>query len=148
MTTKKWYNDGVRFQCQGSGNCCTSRGEYGYVFLTLQDRKNIAKLLKISTLSFTKKYCDKFNGVFHLKEDKKNPDCLFLEGKRCQIYTARPTQCKTWPFWPEVMSPKAWSKEVVSFCPGVGKGPVIKADKIAKILEEQSVWEERLLSGK
>lgn len=148
MTKTDWWKQGVRFQCQGSGNCCTSRGEYGFVFLTLQDRKNMAKLLKVSTTVFTKKYCDKLNGVFHLKEDKKNPDCLFLKGKRCTVYAARPTQCKTWPFWPEVMNAKTWNKEVVGFCPGIGKGPKISGTQIEKILKEQTLWEDKLIQGK
>ena len=28
-------------------------------------------------------------------------------------------QCRTWPFWPENMSSKAWTS-IAAFCPGVG----------------------------
>lgn len=132
-----WWAEGVRFQCQGSGKCCTSHGEFGFVFLTLEDRRRIAQHLGTSTSAFTRKYCALYHGAYHLNEDLKNPDCLFLKGKRCGIYEARPTQCRTWPFWPEVMSPKAWKKEVVSFCPGVGKGPVVSPVKIRKQMFEQ-----------
>ena len=142
-----WWQEGVRFQCQGSGKCCTSHGEYGFVFLTRADRQRMAKHLKISTLSFTKKYCEKFNGAFHLIEDPKNTDCMFLKNKRCSIYEARPTQCRTWPFWPEVMNAKTWNKEVLGFCPGVGKGPVIPVDKIKKALKEQSQAEDKIIMG-
>ena len=44
--------NGLKFECQGSGKCCTSHGEYGFVFLTLNDRQRIAKHFKISTLHF------------------------------------------------------------------------------------------------
>jgi Fe-S-cluster containining protein len=133
-----WWHDGVRFQCQGSGKCCTSHGEYGFVYLNLKDRQRMAKFLKLSTAAFTKKYCDKRDGFFHLKERRDNPDCLFLKSKRCGVYEARPTQCRTWPFWPEVLEPKAWKKDVVAFCPGVGKGPVVPAASIQKMLDEQA----------
>ena len=144
-TEKPWWQDGVRFECQGSGKCCTSHGEYGFVFVSPADRKRFAKHLKISTRSFSKKYCDTLNGVYHLKEDPKNPDCMFLIGKRCSVYDARPAQCRTWPFWPEVMNAKTWKKEVVTFCPGLGKGPKISAASIKKNLAEQSEAEDAML---
>jgi len=136
-TKNKWWANGIRFECQGSGKCCTSHGEFGFVFLTLEDRRRFAKHLKISTSAFTKKYCDQQGSFYHLKEDPKNLDCMFLKNKRCSVYEARPIQCRTWPFWPEVMSAKAWSKEVAAFCPGVGKGPLISSEKIASALKEQ-----------
>ena len=133
-----WYEEGIRFECQGSGQCCTSHGEYGFVFVSLEDRRQLAKALKISTLHFTKKYCDKnSDGHWHLKEIKGQPDCLFLKQKSCTVYQARPCQCRTWPFWPEVMSPKKWSKEVAAFCPGVGKGPLRSLKEIQGQLQIQ-----------
>ncbi|MGZ5280435.1 MAG: YkgJ family cysteine cluster protein, partial [Pseudobdellovibrionaceae bacterium] len=54
---------------------------------------------------------------------------------------ARPIQCRTWPFWPDVMNAKTWKKEVVTFCPGVGKGPIISAAKIRKVMKEQALSE-------
>ncbi|MFP5520514.1 MAG: YkgJ family cysteine cluster protein [Bdellovibrionia bacterium] len=132
-----WWHEGVRFECQGSGKCCTSHGEFGYVFMTPEDRRRMAKVLKMSTSAFTKKFCQRTQGVWHLKEDPKNPDCMFLKEKRCSVYEGRPTQCRTWPFWPEVMNAKAWSKDVKAFCPGVGKGKIIPREKIEKELEIQ-----------
>lgn len=139
MSIKRpFYEDGLKFQCQGSGNCCTSHGEFGFVFLTLEDRRRFAKHLNISTAAFTKQYCDIKDGVWHLKEDPKDPDCMFLKNKRCSVYEARPTQCRTWPFWPEVLTPKAWTKEVASFCPGVGKGKLWSKQEIETIAAEDS----------
>jgi Fe-S-cluster containining protein len=138
FTGKEWWREGVRFECTGSGKCCTSHGEFGFVFLSLEDRQRFAKYLKISTAEFTKKYCEKSDeGIWRLKEDAGNPDCMFLKGKSCGVYEARPTQCRTWPFWPEVMSAKAWAKDVKAFCPGVGRGPVISGDQIEQQMREQ-----------
>lgn len=137
MSKKKWWSEGVRFECQGSGRCCLSRGEYGHVYLTSKDRRALAKLLKLSTREFTKTYCELDDGSYQLKEDTGREDCIFLEGKRCGVYEARPTQCRTWPFWPEHMGAKQWAREVAAFCPGVGKGPVIAPERIQTILDEQ-----------
>ena len=102
----------------------------------------MAKHLKMRTSDFSRKHCEKVADAFRLKEE--TPDCRFLEGKRCGIYEARPTQCRTWPFWPDVMSAKTWKKEVASFCPGVGKGRIWSKEEIQKILDEQTRSEDAL----
>lgn len=137
FTGKEWWRKGLRFSCTGSGKCCTSHGEYGFVYLTLEDRKRFAKYFKMRTNDFTRKYCEKTGGIWHLREDKAEPDCQFLDVNRCGVYEARPTQCRTWPFWPEVMNAKTWKKEVKSFCPGVDKGKVISGKEIERQLKEQ-----------
>jgi hypothetical protein len=39
MTKKnKFYKEGIRFECQGEGKCCVTRGRYGYVYLSFNDR--------------------------------------------------------------------------------------------------------------
>ena len=103
---KKIYEKGIKFQCQGSANCCVSRGSYGFVFLSKNDLSKIAKFFKISLIDFKKKYCQTTEGFIHLKEVRENGDCIFLDNKRCSIYKARPTQCRTWPFWAENMNSK------------------------------------------
>jgi Fe-S-cluster containining protein len=143
---KPFLNDGVKFQCQGSGKCCTSHGEFGFVFLTLKDRRATAKYLEISTREFTLNYCEKKNDFFHLIERPNNPDCLFFKNKCCGIYPARPTQCRTWPFWPEIMNAKAWKKEIVQFCPGANKGKVWTYPEIKEQMDKQKKSEKELHS--
>lgn len=140
---KKWWHDGVRFKCQGSGKCCVSRGEYGYVYMTKEDRIRMAKALGMTTSAFTRQYCQKQDGIYHLID---GPDgmCSFLDDHKCSIYEGRPTQCRTWPFWPEVMNAKVWQEEVATFCPGVGKGRIWQKDEIASLLKEQDDSENSL----
>jgi Fe-S-cluster containining protein len=144
----EWWESGVRFECQGSGQCCVSRGEYGFVYMNLDDRRRMAKTLKMSTSAFTKKYCKKTDGVWHLV-DGPTADCLFLkDGNRCAVYKGRPEQCRTWPFWPEVMNAKTWKKEVASYCPGVGKGRLYSAQEIRELLQKQESAETKLVHGR
>lgn len=142
-----WYKDGIQFECQGSGGCCVSHGEYGFVYVTLEDRQNMAKLRGLSTAEFTREFCVKSDGLFRLI-DGADKACVFLNKKRCTIYEARPMQCRTWPFWPETMSPKAWARDVKAFCPGVGKGRTWSKTEIDAALEEQKKWEHDLTHGK
>jgi Fe-S-cluster containining protein len=97
----------------------------------------MAKHLGLTTRQFTATYCEKTGGYFHLKETGK--DCRFLQNKQCTVYEGRPTQCRTWPFWPENLSAKAWSREVAAFCPGVGKGRTYSAEEI-QALAKQDSW--------
>ena len=39
---------GIRFECQGSGNCCVSRGTYGFVYLSKKDIKKLSDGFKIT----------------------------------------------------------------------------------------------------
>ena len=146
-TKPPWWNDGIRFQCQGSGNCCMSRGQYGFVYMTRTDRSRMANSMNLRMSDFTKRYCTKTDGLYHLK-DGDGPDCLFLKDRQCSVYEGRPEQCRTWPFWPEVMNAKSWVKEVAAFCPGVGKGPLRSSEEIAAALEKQRLSEFDLVRGK
>lgn len=137
MAKTPWWKQGVNFECQGSGKCCISHGNFGFVFLTLKDRQKLAAHLGIETRKFTQQYCQKTNGYFHLTESPDQKECTFLKNRQCSVYAARPTQCRTWPFWPEVMPVKKWTAEVAGFCPGVGKGKLIDSRKIKATLDQQ-----------
>ncbi|MCM2279421.1 MAG: YkgJ family cysteine cluster protein [Oligoflexia bacterium] len=135
---KPFWEKGIRFECQGTGRCCTSRGSYGYVYLTLEDRRRLARLLKLATSAFTRRYCRKTDGYFHLS-DFRGP-CQFLRERSCSVYEARPVQCRTWPFWPENMNARSWKREVVAFCPGVGKGRLFSKAEIQERLDQDPVY--------
>ncbi len=132
--SKRFWENGIRFECQETGRCCMSRGSYGYVYLTLEDRRRLAAHLKLRTSQFTRRFCDQTQGFYHLKNPKG--DCRFLEGTRCGIYEARPTQCRTWPFWPENMNSKTWNQEIAAYCPGVGRGRLYTREEISLLLKQ------------
>jgi Fe-S-cluster containining protein len=131
-SAKVFWEDGLRFACQGSGKCCMSRGAYGYVYVTLRDRRRLAEHLGLTTRQFTRQYCARTGLYFHLLNPEA--DCGFLHEKRCLVYEARPAQCRTWPFWPENMKPRVWNNEVAAYCPGVGKGRLYTKAEINRIL--------------
>jgi Fe-S-cluster containining protein len=136
MDDDMFWSQGIRFQCQGSGKCCVSHGDYGHVYLTLKDRRRIAEHLGMKVSAFTRKYCDRKFGVWKLR-DIQSGDCTFLSGKRCSIYSARPSQCRTWPFWPELMDAKTWAADVKSFCPGVDRGRLWSKEEVEEQLRRQ-----------
>lgn len=54
-----------------------------------------------------------------LGSDSQKQHCIFLKGKQCSVYEVRPTQCVTYPFWPQSVSSEADWKLESSRCPGI-----------------------------
>ena len=112
-----WYAGGLSFTCSGCGSCC--RGE-GYVWMTPPEIEAIAGFLGLPITDFGRRYLRRVGGSLSLTE-KPNHDCVFWDDG-CTVYEARPTQCRTFPFWPENLeTPGAW-EAVTHQCPGVGRG--------------------------
>jgi hypothetical protein len=132
---RSFYQGGLRFECQGEGKCCKTRGKYGYVYLSFNDRRRLAAHFGISTALFTTRYTEKEDGLYQLKY--KDKDCPFLQDNKCAVYDSRPWQCRTWPFWPENMSTSVWEREVASYCPGIGKGRVYSPEEIEEIISKK-----------
>jgi uncharacterized protein len=130
-----FYARGLRFECTGCGACCRSRGgKPSWVYVTLAERRRLARHLKLATSAFTRRYCQKTHGFFHLRNPSS--DCVFLVGARCGVYAARPGQCRTFPFWREHMSAKAW-QQAGRECEGIGQGRVWSKAEIERRLEDE-----------
>ncbi|NGX63356.1 MAG: hypothetical protein KR126chlam6_00764 [Candidatus Anoxychlamydiales bacterium] len=134
-----WYKDGLYFKChKNCSKCCT--GSPGYVWLTTQEIDKIAKFLKIPKENFLKTFTRSIKGKISLKENFSNFDCCFLKDKKCQIYEARPKQCKTFPFWKSnLQSQRAWQFQK-KHCPGIDdtSGKLYPEKEIEKLEKEDS----------
>jgi len=125
-----WYKEGLRFQCTQCGQCCT--GGPGYVWLKEEDIPEMIQLLGISREEFLRLYTRSVFGRIALIENAYSYDCIFLEGKRCKIYQARPRQCRTFPWWHQYLSsPETW-KEAARRCEGIDHpdAPIVPFEKI------------------
>ncbi len=118
-----WYAEGLRFECTACGKCCRNHGDgFSYVYANRAERQAAARHLGVSLSRFEEEWCRRDRGWFVFR-DKGNA-CVFLDGKgQCSIYAHRPKQCRTFPFWPELLvDEETWEKDVASFCPGAGEG--------------------------
>lgn len=134
---RPWYDLGVRFTCQPDcGKCCTKHGEYDYVYLDRADVKRLAAHFDMPVRAFRARFTKKDDGHTVLKMD--DPACPFLDGTRCSVYLARPTQCGTFPFWPENLESRAAWDGLGEFCPGVNVGELIPVHAIREQLRSKS----------
>ena len=69
---RPFWLEGVRFECQGTGRCCKSRGRYGWIYLTLEDRQRLAALLGMKTGQFTRRHCERTDGPWHLRQPERD----------------------------------------------------------------------------
>ncbi|UCD28663.1 MAG: YkgJ family cysteine cluster protein [Planctomycetota bacterium] len=124
MGSEKWYKGGLHFACMECGNCCT--GEPGYVWVTRQEIRRIAAFLGHNQGWLSKDQLRRIGFKYSLTE-RPNGDCIFMQknanGKRvCSIYSVRPLQCRTWPFWTSnLKSTNSWAEASLK-CPGMNNG--------------------------
>ncbi len=123
----------MRFECQpGCTKCCEVRG---FVYLTEEDLSRAASYLKMSPEAFEAKYVIRYPTLLRLRKPL-DAQCHFLTGTGCSIHPAKPTQCRLYPFWPELVeSRKAWTEESKN-CPGIGKGELVQIGTALEIASE------------
>ncbi len=105
------------FECLKCGDCCAVPGE---VFLTLKEGEKMAKLLKMGFEEFKEKHMKKVWQQHMLKMPYKG-GCTFWVDKNCSVYEARPEQCRTFPYWPELVKNHEDWKSIESYCAGAKK---------------------------
>lgn len=132
---------GLRFACQsGCTECCRRQG---FVYLTEADLARAAKFLGMRPSAFERKYVYRTRNLRRLRVPRV-ARCHFLKDGGCSIHPAKPTQCRAFPFWPELVdSPRAWRK-TAGYCPGIGKGPLVQIQTIRKVAREMHEAHPRL----
>lgn len=104
------------FTCKGK--CCI--GESGYIWVEGLEVEALAKHLNMEYIKCIEKFLVKIGYRYSIKE-KKYLDgfaCIFFDEEhlRCGVYEARPSQCRTFPFWDYY---KIREEEVKKECPGI-----------------------------
>ena len=136
MPANEWYRDGLQFECTLCGACCT--GAPGYVSFTKEEAKLMAKSLGVTLERFMRDYTHLGPAGISLNEVETEHgfDCVFLDrdslpGKAvCSLHAARPKQCRTFPWWPEIIkSERAWN-ETARTCEGINRGAFVPVEEI------------------
>ncbi|MDQ7013084.1 MAG: YkgJ family cysteine cluster protein [Planctomycetota bacterium] len=133
---REWFDEpdretgepGLRFGCTQCGNCCS--GPPGFVLFTDTEADAIAARLGMSVPDFLERFTEDTSRGRSLIDIKTihGYDCVFLDrstvpGKAvCSIYEDRPEQCRTWPFWKEMLQSRDNWVRAKATCPGLDSG--------------------------
>lgn len=133
-----FYSDGLKFECTQCHSCC--RHDPGYVFLSESDLANLLQVTGLNRADFLEKYCrweDLGDGPVLCLTEKSNFDCIFWENG-CTVYTGRPLQCRSYPFWKgPLQNREQWDWEG-RFCPGIGRGKIHSSAEIESWLKQRA----------
>ena len=123
----------LRFACQtGCTRCCRVKG---FVYLSEADLLRAAEYLGLTPAEFEAKYVIRYRTLLRLRRTEKS-ECHFLGESGCSIHPAKPTQCRLYPFWPELVEDRqAWEQER-AVCPGIGKGDLIQIGSACEMAHE------------
>ncbi|VAW98194.1 hypothetical protein MNBD_GAMMA23-24 [hydrothermal vent metagenome] len=134
-----YHTTPIRFKCTQCSQCCYG-GKYAYVRASAQEIEDITAYMNIDAEIFKNKYLIKLvdhgYGIRMKKNSlsgviKSNGHCVLLNKQgKCSVYPVRPTQCKTYPFWPEILISKdKWNNEVMR-CEGINQGDVVDTEHV------------------
>ncbi len=118
--------------------CC--RFESGYVWLSRKDLHDLSQGLELSVRDVVDRFCRvvDLGGFKQLSlHERYSNDCVFWTDGACSVYSFRPLQCRTFPFWAhQVVDESTWH-EAARHCPGIGIGPLHTHKEIAAEIEKR-----------
>lgn len=127
----------LRFECTGCGKCCLGN-EDNYVRLSAAEAERIRLHLGLSKDWFRRRYLVRLEPGLGRGLALRDGRCVFLgEDLRCSIYPVRPTQCRTYPFWPEVLRSRGAWKAEAKRCEGIDRGNTIEVRLVDRQLRRQ-----------
>ena len=121
----------LRFSCTRCGRCCTGGADY-HVYLMQNEAAEICTYLGLTWNWFRRHYLRRLDDAGLVAADNGG-SCIFLDADgQCGIYAVRPVQCRTYPFWPELVnSEAAWHREARR-CEGINRGNVVSVARIRR----------------
>jgi len=127
----RFYEEGVKFECQRCGGCCNCEG---YVFIFQNDYNRLISSGRFTEESLRMDYLSTFQGYTVLRS-RPDHTCILWDKEinGCMAYDCRPIQCQTYPFWNTVFKDEERFKAEEQDCPGIGKGKHFTADEIDEL---------------
>lgn len=119
--TENWYKDGLRFECLQCGACCRIRG---VVWVNSEEIAQMVRFLGLTYAQFKKTYLREVGGGHLSIGETAMGECLMLDPVtgHCRVYSIRPEQCRSYPFWSRCLTdPQSWEKQQ-ALCPGLNRG--------------------------
>ncbi len=133
MSGAKSGDNPIRFACQpGCIRCCDTQG---FVYITARDLERLSKHFGLTEKDFEKRYVIRYRQVMRLRKPRKS-QCHFLKPDGCSVHEVKPVQCRTYPFWPEIVENRAAWESEAKRCPGINKGELVQIGTACEIARE------------
>jgi Fe-S-cluster containining protein len=97
------------------------------VYLAEADLARAAAFLGMTAAAFERRYVYRTRHRMRLRM-LRHALCPFLRDDGCSIHPAKPAQCRIFPFWPELVEARREWNKTARWCPGIGKGPLIRIE--------------------
>ncbi len=127
--------DGRRFSCTQCGHCCSKDG---LVYIHPYEIEQMAKHLGLDVRAFWLEFEVRHDSsssqpVLVAKDGLGCP--LLSKEKNCRVHSVKPLQCRSFPFWPELLDTASAWESARQNCPGMDapEGRLYSVDEIRKI---------------
>jgi len=116
----------MHFSCQpGCTRCCTQEG---WVYLSVEDVAHLSAFLGMRAEKFQQEYL--YSTKYTIRLRRRQGKCPFLKSDGCSVHPAKPTQCRLFPFWPELLEDKKELEATAQWCPGIGNGDFVPLETL------------------
>jgi Fe-S-cluster containining protein len=125
----------LHFECTSCGDCCIAPDGY-HVYLDRNEAEAIRGFLGLSSGWFRRRYLNRLADGDLVAAAEADGRCVFLQADgHCRVYPVRPLQCRTYPFWPEVLASRhTWQREARR-CEGINRGREVPYGRIRRNLK-------------
>lgn len=106
------------------------------MYLTEGDVERAAEYVGMSAGEFERRHVYRTKNLRRLRIPTGR--CPFLKEDGCSIHPAKPTQCRLFPFWPELVESRKNWQQIGRYCPGIGTGKLVQIGTAMEIASEMS----------
>jgi hypothetical protein len=103
--------------------------------LTEEDLARAAEFLGMTPRAFERRYVYRTSRRLRLRVPR-DANCHFLRDGGCSIHAVKPTQCRIFPFWPELVESRREWRKAAKFCPGLDQGPLVQIQTAKELARE------------
>lgn len=115
----------LRFHCTGCGACCTGGADH-CVEVSPGERDAIRGFLNLTARWFRRRYLETDGeGLIGIRLNADGRCPFLADDNRCRVYPVRPRQCRTYPWWPELVERQHEWEQEAKRCEGMNRGPLV-----------------------
>lgn len=137
--TMKLPSATFQFECVACGKCCSRPG---YVTFSEDEIAAAAAFLGMPLEALFSAYDLAIDDEGLVALVTEEAPCPFLKDSLCSIHAVKPEQCRTYPFWPELLTDLVTWQAEAKHCPGIGQGRAYTRKEVRALMQGHGSTEE------